>query len=235
MTKNIIFLPGMLCDERVFSPQMEFFKECRKEVADLSKFNSLEKLAESVLEKTLFSNFILCGLSMGGILAMEMIKQAQDRIEGIILIDTNHLADREERRLIREQQLKKINQGQFESIIINELKPFYLKENLSSKAKKLKKLFYQMAMNLGEQVFINQTVALRDRQSYEWVLKVWGKPALIICGEDDVLCPPERHVAMKKLLSNGELQIIKNAGHISNLETPIQVNEIIENWLHKLV
>ena len=156
MTKNIIFLPGMLCDERVFSPQMEFFKECRKEVADLSKFNSLEKLAESVLEKTLFSNFILCGLSMGGILAMEMIKQAQDRIEGIILIDTNHLADREERRLIREQQLKKINQGQFESIIINELKPFYLKENLSSKAKKLKKLFYQMAMNLGEQVFINQ-------------------------------------------------------------------------------
>ena len=233
--KNILFLPGMLCDERVFSPQMEFFKGCRMEVADLSEFNSLEKLAENVLKKTYFSSFILCGLSMGGILAMEMIKQVQDRIEGIILIDTNHLADREERKLIREQQLKKINQGKFESIIVNELKPFYLKENFTSKAKQLKKLFYQMAMDLGEQAFINQTVALKDRQSYEWVLKVWEKPALIICGEADVLCPPERHVAMKKLLSNSELQIIKNAGHISNLETPTEVNEAIEKWLHKLV
>ncbi len=232
--KNILLLPGMMCDERVFSPQIRFLKDFPIEVARLEGFDSLESLAQNVLKETPFASFVLCGLSMGGILAMEMIQQARERIEGIILLDTNYLAEKEEKKAIRLEQLAKIKQGKFKSIIVDELKPFYLKENSSSESKELKELFYQMAMDLGEETFVNQSLALRDRRGYEAVLKSWKKPALIICGEADVLCPPERHQAMKKLLTNSELWIIKDSGHVSNLESPAEVNEIIKNWLAKL-
>ncbi len=236
MKKNILFLPGMLCDARVFEPQIKFLNDYghNTEVADLSKFDSMEGLAKNALELTSFSEFVLCGLSLGGILAMEMMVQNPEAIEGVILMDTNYHPDKAERKENRLRQLKKVEQDEFESVIIDELKPFYFKNNTGPRAEKMRDTLYQMAMDLGEATFINQTLALKNRSGYEMVLKGWNKPALIICGEADPLCPPEYHLAMQELMPQSELRIIKETGHVSSLEAAAEVNQTIKKWLEKI-
>ena len=230
----------MMCDGRVFAPQIEWLKEeyrqeCRYkyryEVGDMYSSDDLSVMAKRILDQTAFSSFVVCGLSMGGILGMELLKQAPDRIEGMILIDTNHLADTKERQMMRDEQINRVKRGGLSMVMIEEMKPFYLCEGNSDRAKQLKTLFYDMAMDIGIEGFINQSYALRNRSSYEEVLKNYPKPTLIICGEEDALCPPQRHEMIQALIPSSRLEIIPACGHIANLEQPQKVNAIIKTWL----
>jgi pimeloyl-ACP methyl ester carboxylesterase len=221
----------MMCDARLFAPQIaRFERDMPIHVCDIGGHDTMPALAGAALAAVPFPRFALAGLSMGGICAMEMVRQASGRVERLALLDTNHLADAPERRPMRDRQIADVRDGRLRQVIVEEMKPHYLAAaNRDDTA--LLDLLIRMAMDLGPDCFIRQSLALRDRPDYSSTLAGYHGDTLVLCGEEDVVCPPERHRTMASLLSNGSLAIVAGAGHLTTLEAGQKVNARFQNWL----
>ena len=222
-------VPGMMCDERIFSPQIEALSQnLEVTIADISKFSSVRKLASDVLKKAP-KKFSLLGHSMGGIVAMEIYSQEPNRIEKLILMDTNPKAELDEVKLKREPQIREVNKGKLLEVMRDEMKPNYLAE--SENKRSVLNVCMDMALTLGPDVFINQSRALQSRLDQQNTIQSIKIPVLIICGSEDKLCPVERHEMMHNMISDSDLKIINNAGHMPTLEQPRETTEVIKEWL----
>lgn len=225
----LILLPGMMCDERLFTPQIDAFSGERDvSVFALSDHVTITDLAADILAKSP-DRFALVGLSMGGIVAMEMMAQAAERIEKIALFDTNPLAEVDEVKQRRQPQLDAVKQGRLRDVMRDEMKPNYLSKGPRREA--VLKTCMDMALDLGPEVFIRQSHALMDRVDQTKTLKNIDVPTLILCGRDDTLCPLSRHELMHQLVPHSTLDIIENAGHLPTLEQPETTNESLRKWL----
>lgn len=229
--KTIVMLPGMMCDERLFAPQIAHL-EGRYHIKTMSihEHANMTDLAKNVLAQSP-DEFALLGLSMGGILAMEFMYQAPERITHLALLDTNPRAELDVVKLRRGPQIERVKNGGLSQIMRDEMKPNYLVD--SPNKLDILNLCMVMAEDLGKQAFINQSIALRDRPDYQNVLKGVDIPTLIMCGREDVLCPIERHVLMHELISGSVLHIVDNAGHLPTLEQPEIVNKALDKWLNE--
>jgi pimeloyl-ACP methyl ester carboxylesterase len=168
---------------------------------------------------------------MGGIVAMAGAALARHRVMRLALLDTNHRADMPERYAIRNRQIAAARAGRLRQVIVDEMKPSYLaRANRSNR--EILDLLIDMAMGLGPDVFVEQSLALRDRADQTHSLQSYEGPALVLCGAEDALCPPRRHAEIANLLKGATLFTIRDAGHITTLEKPRQVNEALERWLH---
>ena len=229
MTRPLVLLPGMMCDERLFVQQIAVFGRDRDVIVPkLTGATSMEALAENVLAEAP-PCFALAGVSMGGILAMECARQAQHRITHLALIDTNPFAEREEMKQRRAAQLKAVESGLLKSVMREDMKPNYFIDPADGIA--LRDLCMEMALSLGTTAFIEQSMALRDRPDYCSTLRRVTCPTLILCGRHDRLCPVERHEAMKQMMPHARLCIIEDAGHLPTIETPDQVTLALKNLL----
>ena len=124
--KNLLLLPGMMCDERLWQHQVDALgDQCRVQVCSLAGAASIYQLAASVLAMAP-QRFALAGLSMGGIVAFEMWRQSPQRIERLALLDTNFRADPPERQRIRNAQIQSVRSGYLQQVLRDELKPNYL-------------------------------------------------------------------------------------------------------------
>ena len=167
---------------------------------------------------------------MGGIVAMAMARLAPERVKRLALLDTNHLADPPERRALRDDQVRRVGEGRLREVIIDEMKPNYLAAaNRGDQA--LLDLLVEMALDVGAEAFVGQSVALRERPDQSAALRGYGGPALVLCGAEDTLCPPERHREMAALLPDAELVLVPDAGHITTLENAHAVNAALSTWL----
>jgi len=222
-------VPGMMCDERIFSPQIEALSQnLEVTIADISNFSSVRELASDVLKKAP-KKFSLLGHSMGGIVAMEIYSQEPNRIEKLILMDTNPKAELDEVKLKREPQIREVNKGKLLEVMRDEMKPNYLAE--SENKTSVLSVCMDMALNLGPDVFINQSRALQSRLDQQNTIQSIKIPVLILCGSEDKLCPVERHEMMHNMISDSDLKIINNAGHMPTLEQPRETTEVIKEWL----
>ena len=222
-------VPGMMCDERIFSPQIEALSQnLEVTIADISNFSSVRELASDVLKKAP-KKFSLLGHSMGGIVAMEIYSQEPNRIEKLILMDTNPKAELDEVKLKREPQIREVNKGKLLEVMRDEMKPNYLAE--SENKRSVLNVCMDMALNLGPDVFINQSRALQSRLDQQNTIQSIKIPVLIMCGSEDKLCPVERHEMMHNMISDSDLKIINNAGHMPTLEQPRETTEVIKEWL----
>lgn len=228
--EKLILLPGMLCDARLFAPQVEVFSQSHDvDIVMIDSADSIAALADHVLEQAP-ERFNLAGLSMGGIVAMAVAGKAPERILRLALLDTNHLADADGREQIRNRQIDAVRNGEMRKVVVDEMKPVYLARKHRTD-KVLLDLLVDMAMDLGPEVFVRQSVALRDRGDQTDALKAYPGSTLVLCGEEDMLCPPERHREIAGLLRRAELKVIRDAGHISTLENPNVVNDALGHWL----
>ena len=222
-------VPGMMCDERIFSPQIEELSQnLEVTIADISNFSSVSELASDVLKKAPKS-FSLLGHSMGGIVAMEIYSQEPKRIEKLILMDTNPKAELDEVKLKREPQIREVNKGKLIEVMRDEMKPNYLAE--SENKRSVLNVCMDMALTLGPDVFINQSRALQSRLDQQNTIQSIKIPVLIMCGSEDKLCPVERHEMMHNMISDSDLIIINNAGHMPTLEQPRETTEVLKEWL----
>ncbi len=224
-TPTLLLLPGNMCDARLWSGV------CGLDGvhADLSRDDSIEKMAQRSLREH-HGLLIPMGFSMGGIVALEMARQAPERIVGLILSDTNAGADLPERAALRLSQQDRVRNGELATIVADELKPAYLAAQ-NRDDEEMKALLFDMAMNLGDDVFIRQSEALRKRADLGPVLDQFLGPVLFLCGAEDALCPPEWHHAMASRCDAAETHIVAGAGHLLPLEQPEQFRSIISDWL----
>ena len=224
-------VPGMMCDERIFSPQIEALSQnLEVTIADISNFSSVRELASDVLKKAP-KKFSLLGHSMGGIVAMEIYSQEPNRIEKLILMDTNPKAELDEVKLKREPQIREVNKGKLLEVMRDEMKPNYLAE--SENKRSVLNVCMDMALTLGPDVFINQSRALQSRLDQQNTIQSIKIPVLILCGSEDKLCPVERHEMMHNMITDSDLKIINNAGHMPTLEQPRETTEVLKEWLMK--
>lgn len=223
----LLMLPGNMCDARLWHG----LGDLGAAHADLSHDDSIENMAARALADHQGA-LILIGFSMGGIVALEMARGAPQRIKGLVLADTNAGADLPERAAARPIQQARVRSGELAIIVADELKPAYLATQ-NQKNKPLKTLLFDMAMDLGEDVFVRQSEALRTRADLGPVLKAFDGPVLFLCGAEDALCPPAWHQEMFARCRDAELHVFEGAGHLLPLEQPIMFRAAIDGWLKR--
>ncbi len=225
----LVLLPGMMCDARLFSPQIAAFSATRPiHLPTLSGHDTVQDLAAHVLSEAP-SRFALAGLSMGGIVAMEILRQAPDRVARLALIDTNPLAELPQVKARRGPQMQKVRAGGLRAVMRDEMKPNYLAPGPRKTA--ILDLCLDMAEALGPEVFLRQSRALMARPDQTQTLATAQQSTLVLCGRHDVLCPVERHEMMRDLMPNARLTILEDAGHLPTLETPDAANAALSQWL----
>lgn len=173
--------------------------------------------------------FALAGLSMGGILAMEILRQAPERVARLALLDTNPRAETAEVQARRAPQIDRAMAGDLEGVMRDDMKPNYLAPG--PRKAEILDLCMDMALALGPQVFAQQSRALRDRPDQQATLAAFTGPALVLMGAEDRLCPLDRHQLMHRLMPQSQLQIIPGAAHLPPLEQPDATLRALRGWL----
>ena len=225
----VVMIPGMMCDERIFAHQIEELgTDTEVYIADISKYSSIQELASDVLENSP-PKFFLVGHSMGGIVAMEMCSQEPDRIEKLVIMDSNPKPELEETKLKREPQIRDVISGNLAQVMKEEMKPNYLAD--SYKQKDILNTCMEMALTLGPEVFVRQSRALQSRDDQQSTLKDLDIPVLIMCGSEDKLCSLEKHELMHNIINDSKLEVVMGAGHMPTLEQPQKTTEVIKSWL----
>jgi pimeloyl-ACP methyl ester carboxylesterase len=172
--------------------------------------------------------FALAGLSMGGIVAMEVLHQAPGRVDRLALLDTNPLAERPEVQVRRTPQIARALAGDLDGVMRDDMLPNYL---AATSDKAILDLCAEMAHALGPEVFRRQSLALRDRADRQGALAAFAGPALVLMGEHDRLCPRDRHELMHTLIPQSRLVIVPGAGHLPPLERPEPTITALKEWL----
>jgi pimeloyl-ACP methyl ester carboxylesterase len=225
----LILVPGMMCDARIFTPQINALSRLYPvHCACITGCDTLESQAAEILNHGP-PRFHLAGLSMGGIIAMEIIRQAPERVDRLALLNTNCQAEKQKVSDYRELLIARVQAGELEQVMKRELRPRYLAEG--NQRKQILDLWLQMAIDLGKDVFVRQSRALQQRPDQKKTLEKVRVPTLILCGAEDQLCPIGYHELMHSLIPDSQLEIIQKAGHLSTLEQPDAITMSLLRWL----
>lgn len=231
MAEPLVFLPGMMCDARLFGPQIaELSSEFSLMVSPVTRGERIEEIASGLLDE-LPNRFALAGLSMGGIVAMELLRRAPDRITRLALLDTTPLAETPQAATAREPQIVKVRAGRLGQVIREDMLPNYL--GPGPYRNEISELVLDMADALGPDVFVRQSRALQRRRDQQGTLRKCRVPTLVLCGEHDALCPVKRHTFMAELIHGAELRILEGAGHLPTLETPAETTQALRDWMRQ--
>ncbi len=229
VVEPLVLLPGMMCDARLFGPQIKALGGGRAiHLPPVGQRDRIEQIATDILNAAP-KRFALAGLSLGGIIAMEVVRQAPKRVSKLALMDTNPLAETPQIAASREPQIVKVMAGKLAEVMRDEMKPNYLAPG--PQRQEVLDVMLTMALDQGEGVFLRQSRALQRRIDQQGTLRKLRIPTLVLCGEHDALCPVRRHENMADLIPNARLVIVKDAGHLPTLEQPDRVTEAMLEWL----
>ncbi|MEP2639801.1 alpha/beta fold hydrolase [Roseobacter sp.] len=229
MPDPLVFLPGFMCDARVFGPQIaEMSSDTAVMVAPVTQGERIEEIASMLLDQ-LPVRFALAGLGMGGVVALELLRRAPDRITRIALMATTPLADTPQVAAAREPQIVAARTGRVldvmrETIDRNIIAP-------GAHHAQVLDLAMDMADVLGADVFVRQSRALQRRRDQQSTLRKCKTPALILCGAHDAQCPVKRHGSMADLAPNAQLEILEHSGHLPTLEQPAETTQALRGWM----
>ncbi len=225
-------IPGTLCDYNLFKYQTEGLKDlvdCR--VASNTSASSLKQVAKNILDNY-SGSFSVMGLSYGGIVAFELLRQAPERINKLILMNTNYKQPSERTRINQQRFIGMAYLGEFKEITSKILIDAMLHPK-NAKKQELRETILNMALNVGTYGFFNQVKAQLARPDSSKDLQNIKCPTLIITGKEDNICPLKLHKEMAETIPNSTLKIIEECGHLSALEQPNLVNSIIIDWWNK--
>jgi pimeloyl-ACP methyl ester carboxylesterase len=175
------------------------------------------------------ARFALAGLSMGGYVAQEIMRQAPERVTRLALLDTSARADTPERLAQRRGFIELAHKGEFHGITPRML-PIYLHpDHLNDKA--LTDTVLAMAQRVGREGYLRQQQAIMGRLDGREDLRRIAVPTLVLCGRDDQATPLKLHEEMAVLVPGATMVAIEHCGHLSTLEKPAEVNAAMRQWL----
>lgn len=226
----LLLIPGMMCDARLWGGLPARLHPRPVGHVLPTGADSMAALAAAAL-RAAPPRFAVAGLSMGGIVAMEMLAQAPERVERIALLDTNPCAEAPEVAARRVPQIARALGGGLAAVMRTEMKPNYLARGPGKGA--ILDLCLEMALALGPEVFARQSLALRGRADRQAALAAFRGPALVLMGAEDRLCPRARHDLMHRLMPRSRLVVIEGAGHLPTLERPVETAAALRRWLEE--
>jgi pimeloyl-ACP methyl ester carboxylesterase len=224
----LLLVPGLMCDSRIFGDQLSAFPQAM--VASYGDAVSLAEMARRVLE-TAPDQFALLGHSMGGRVALEIYRQAPDRVERMALLSTGvhplRAGEREKRYALRD-----IGREQGMAALVDAWLPPMIGEAASRDTALVRQL-RAMCVEAGLARFEAQIEALLSRPEVDDLLSRISVPTLVAVGSEDRWAPPEQHVAFAASIPDVRFVLIEGAGHMLPAEKPQQLNAAIAEWLGK--
>jgi pimeloyl-ACP methyl ester carboxylesterase len=231
MGETLILIPGLACTARLFEPQISALSTDRNiVVADHRQDDSMAAIAQRLLRNAP-DRFALAGLSMGGYVALEVMRQAPERVSRLALLDTTARPDTPETRQNRERQIALAEAGRFEDIFTSLWPRLVHADRQSDKA--LQEIMFGMMRETGPEAFIRQQRAIMGRPDSRPLLPGTESPTLILVGEGDVITPPEVAREMADLVEWASLTVVPESGHSSTLEQPERVTHALQLWLEE--
>ncbi len=229
MHNPLVFLPGMMCDLRLYAMQLlEFGRDRSVTVVPITLGERIEEIASNILDRVP-QKFALVGLSMGGIVAMEMLRRAPDRITRVALISSNSLAETPQSAAEYEPMIIKLRAGRLEEAVEALMPAEHIGPGTGRNAVMAEVM--EMARDQGGEAIIRQIRAMQRRRDYQAVLRQCKVPALVLCGDQDGLTPVKRHRLMAELIPYAKLSVIEGVGHLPTLEAPRATNDALRAWL----
>jgi pimeloyl-ACP methyl ester carboxylesterase len=227
--RELVLVPGLNCTGALFAPQIEGLSDLAScHVADHGSADSLEAIAAGVLAAAPAS-FALAGLSMGGYVAFEVLRQAPERVERLCLIDTRAAMDTAEDAERRRRTIALAEGGEFEKL--HEILWPRLVHPSRTGDRALEDIVLGMMRDTGPARFVRQQTAVLNRRDYAPTLRAIAAPSLIIVGEQDAITPPEASEEMRRLIQGASMVRVPVCGHLSTLERPEAVTRLMREWL----
>ncbi|MEI9987866.1 MAG: alpha/beta fold hydrolase [Aliidongia sp.] len=224
----LILLPGLLCDAALWQYQISALADfAEPRVADLTRFDSIAAMAEGVLS-TAPERFALAGLSMGGYVALEIIRRAPERVTRLALLDTSARADTDAQRARRRGLIELAQLGKFRGVTPHLLPMLLHADHLNGR---LSGIVTGMAERVGQAAFIRQELAILGRVDSRASLGAITAPTLVLCGDADALTPPIVAQEIAGNISGATFVLVEHCGHLSTLERPEAVNRAMIDWL----
>lgn len=226
---DLLLLPGLMTDARVWQPLIsELSGEAEITVADLTGADSMAGLAASALRQAPAERFALAGFSMGGYVALEIMRQAPDRVLALALVDTSARPDTPEMTRIR-RTLMQLAETDLVGVI-DTLMPRLVHPSRADDPG-IAETMRKMAQSVGKEAFFRQQAAIIGRIDSRPFLGGITCPTLVLCGREDQITPLEAHEEMAAQVAGARLVVLGECGHMSLLEQPRQVAEAFRNWL----
>ena len=239
----IIFLHGYPFDKTMWELQLKFLKSTYRLIAcDIRGFGKSTD-GESALSIDLFTDdlikfmnklsiakAIMCGLSMGGYIALNALKRFPDRFEALILCDTQCLADTTELKEKRYRTIDEIKANGVTHFNDGFIKSVFHKDSITDRIELVDQL-RSIVFSNSQNSIIQGLVALAGRSEMCSTLSDISIPTLIMCGREDEVTPLAQSELMNKQIKGSILQVIEHAGHVSNLEQPNEFNIHLREFL----
>jgi pimeloyl-ACP methyl ester carboxylesterase len=230
MKEPLVLVPGLSCNAALYTPQWPALADGRPIfVAEHSLDDNLPAIARRLLEAAP-ARFALCGLSMGGYIAFEVLRQAPERVTRLALLDTTAKPATPETNAPREQMIALAEKGAFDNVTTLLWQRLVAPARLADEPLRL--LVRQMADDVGAGGFIRQQQAIMKRPDSRPVLSSTSCPTLIVVGEEDVITPVADAREMAELAGpHARLKVIPACGHLSTLEAPEALTAELRRWL----
>ena len=225
---DLLLLPGLLCDATLWQAQVAGLGDAaRCQVADVTQDDSLAAMAARALALAP-PRFALVGLSMGGYLAFEIMRQAPGRVTRLALLDTSARPDTPEQARRRRGLMALTRSGQFKGVTPRLLPQLVHPANLGGP---VGAAVIAMAERVGREAFLRQQAAILGRPDSRPDLAGLRLPVLVAVGEADALTPPELAAEIAAGIAGAQLQTIPGCGHLPPMEAPALVTALLQDWL----
>lgn len=226
-------MPGLLCDERLWRHQAGGLADLadRILIPDVTGEDTVAGMARGVLEAAP-ERFALAGLSMGGYVSLEIMRQAPGRVEALALLDTSARPDTPEQTEARLALVELARGGRFDEVWRLLLPKIVHPDRVDDP--EIRSMVREMAHAVGAEGFERQERAIIARPDSRPDLPAISCPTLVLCGRDDAITPPHLHEELAERIPGAHLHQIDHCGHLSTLERPEAVTRAMRGWLGNL-
>ena len=230
MPPPILLLPGLAADAAMWAAQFDALAATRDvRITDVHfRFATLPEMAQALLAEHP-GELVLCGASMGGILAFEVMRQAARRVRGLALLGTSARPDSPEIAALRANAFAMIDQGRYEEMIEFNVPFSFHPDRLDDRA--LVDAYLDMLRRAGPEQLVRQNIATAARPDSRPWLPAIACPTLVLCGDADAVTTVEGSREIARLVPGAEFAVIERCGHMLTMERPQEVNRALMGWL----
>ncbi len=229
LAEPLVLIPGLMADARLFLPQIvQLGADRAMQVVLPSKGETVEQMSDAMLAG-LPEKFALLGHGLGGDVALDLIRRVPDRVTRVILMATDPLAEPPQTAAAREARIVAARSGRLAEAMRQEIPATAIVD--APWRDEIMALVQDMALGLGEGVFLRQSRALQRRPDQQKTMRRVKLPVLVIAGEADTLVPMRRQEFTANLMPYGKLAVIEGAGHLASLEQPEAVSQAVASFL----
>jgi pimeloyl-ACP methyl ester carboxylesterase len=226
---TLILLPGQLCDAALWDAQARALGDIADiRVADLTLDDTVEAMAERILADAP-PRFAVCGLSLGGYVAFELVRRAPGQVTHLALMNTSARPDTDERSEQRERSVRAARIGAFKGVTPRFLPTILHPDHAADPA--MAKIVLEMTERVGRIAFERQQNAAILRPDCRPLLPLIVCPTLVVGGAEDRVAPPALQLEIASGIANAQLEILEVCGHLAPIEQAAAVNRLMRAWL----